>query len=76
MRKQYDMLNNVLLPRLAEEHLHFIHRGDWDSAQKKWLAKYYHDEIVPVLTPLTLDPSRPFPRILNKSLNFVVRLDG
>lgn len=76
VRQQYDLLNNVILPALAEEQVHFIHRGDWSAAQKNWLSHYYHDEIVPVLTPLTLDPSRPFPRILNKSLNFVVRLDG
>ena len=74
--RQYDMLNNVILPKLAAEQINFVHRGDWTAPQKNWLSHYYHDEIVPVLTPLTLDPSRPFPRILNKSLNFVVRLDG
>ena len=76
VEQQYDMLNNVILPELAKEQIYFVHRGDWSAAQRKWLSHYYHDEIVPVLTPLTLDPSRPFPRILNKSLNFVVRLDG
>jgi polyphosphate kinase len=74
--QQYDMLNNVILPQLAQEQIHFVQRSNWTAAQQKWLSNYYHDEIVPVLTPLTLDPSRPFPRILNKSLNFVVRLDG
>jgi len=74
--QQYDMLNDVILPELAREQIHFVQRGDWTPAQMKWLDNYYQDEIVPVLTPLTLDPSRPFPRILNKSLNFVVRLDG
>ena len=76
VRQQYEMLNSAILPELAKEQIHFVHRGDWTAAQKNWLGHYYHDEIVPVLTPLTLDPSRPFPRILNKSLNFVVRLDG
>ena len=76
VRQQYEMLNNVVLPQLAQEQIHFVHRSDWNAAQKRWLSRYYHDEIVPVLTPLTLDPSRPFPRILNKSLNFVVRLNG
>ncbi|MDX1404219.1 MAG: polyphosphate kinase 1 [Woeseiaceae bacterium] len=76
VRQQYDLLNNEILPALAEEKIHFLHRSDWTAAQKNWLAHYYEDEIVPVLTPLTIDPSRPFPRILNKSLNFVVRLDG
>ena len=74
--EQYQMLNDVLLPRLAEEQIHFIERANWTDEQTAWLADYYNREIVPVLTPLTLDPSRPFPRIMNKSLNFIVRLQG
>lgn len=76
VRQQYDLLNNEIFPALADENINFLHRSDWTAAQKSWLSHYYQDEIVPVLTPLTIDPSRPFPRILNKSLNFVVRLDG
>ena len=76
VKQQYDMLNKVLLPELAEEHIHFIQRSEWTPDQEEWLKAYYHDEVVPVLTPLTLDPSRPFPRTLNKSLNFIVRLKG
>lgn len=76
VRQQYELLNKDILPALAEEQIHFLHRADWSATQKNWLSHYFQDEILPVLTPLTLDPSRPFPRILNKSLNFVVRLDG
>jgi polyphosphate kinase len=76
VRQQYDLLNNSILPELAGEQIHFIHRTDWTEEQKVWLSDFYNNEIVPVLTPLTLDPSRPFPRILNKSLNFIVRLKG
>jgi polyphosphate kinase len=76
VRHQYELLKNDILPALAKEQIHFLHRADWTATQKNWLGHYYHDEIVPVLTPITIDPSRPFPRILNKSLNFVVRLDG
>ncbi|MFT5501059.1 MAG: polyphosphate kinase [Woeseiaceae bacterium] len=76
VKQQYDSLNKVLLPALANEHIRFVQRSDWTDDQRTWLEQYYHDEIVPVLTPLTLDPSRPFPRILNKSLNFLVRLRG
>jgi polyphosphate kinase len=76
VRQQYDLLNKNILPELAKGQIHFLHRADWTAVQKNWLRNYYQDEIVPVLTPLTIDPSRPFPRILNKSLNFVVRLDG
>lgn len=74
--KQYELLNKVLLPALAKERIHFIQRADWNDEQLKWLNDFYNREIVPVLTPMTLDPSRPFPRILNKSLNFIVRLCG
>lgn len=76
VQQQYNQLNNVILPALADEQIHFIHRSDWTEEQRDWLSDFYKNEIVPVLTPLTLDPSRPFPRILNKSLNFIVRLKG
>jgi polyphosphate kinase len=74
--KQYELLNTVLLPALAEAQIHFLHRHEWNDAQRAWISAFYHEEVVPVLSPLTLDPSRPFPRILNKSLNFLVRLKG
>lgn len=76
VRRQYEMLNDVLLPALADVHISFLHRHEWNDEQREWLSAFYHEEIVPVLTPLTLDPSRPFPRTLNKSLNFIVRLKG
>jgi polyphosphate kinase len=76
VRQQYDLLNETILPELEQEGIRFLQRGDWTSRQRKWLSGYFEQEIVPVLTPLTLDPSRPFPRMLNKSLNFIVRLKG
>ncbi len=74
--QQYKLLNNDILPALAAERIRFLQRSDWTRDQKRWLNDFFDDEIVPVLTPLTLDPSRPFPQILNKSLNFIVRLKG
>ena len=76
VRLQYEVLNKTLLPALAEEKIHFLPRGVWNDEQRDWLTDFYYREILPVLTPLTLDPSRPFPRTLNKSLNFIVRLKG
>ncbi|HET6630187.1 MAG TPA: polyphosphate kinase 1 [Woeseiaceae bacterium] len=76
VKEQYDLLNGTLLPGLARERIRFLQRADWTAAQRKWLSAYFAQEIVPVLTPLTLDPSRPFPKVLNKSLNFIVRLKG
>ena len=74
--QQYRLLNDDLIPALAEYGVHFVRRDQWSTAQREWLHRYFHDQVLPVLTPLTLDPSRPFPRLLNKSLNFIVALKG
>lgn len=76
VRDQYELLNTTILPKLAAAQIRFPQRSEWSEAKKNWMNHYFRDEIVPVLTPITLDPSRPFPRILNKSLNFIVRLQG
>lgn len=74
--QQYEMLNKVIIPEFANESIFFPLSDDWTPEQRSWLKDFFRKEIVPVLTPLTLDPSRPFPRLLNKSLNFVLRLKG
>ena len=76
VERQYRLLNEGLIPALAENGVHFIRRDQWTDGQRDWLHAYFHDQVLPVLTPLTLDPARPFPRILNKSLNFIVALKG
>ena len=76
VRQQYELLNEVLFPELAAAGVRFVRSEDWTDEQQEWLAEYFREQVVPVLTPLTFDPSRPFPRILNKSLNFIVRLHG
>lgn len=73
---QYRILNDVIFPKLSESGLHFTQSHEWTEEQQAWLAEYFREQVVPVLTPLTFDPSRPFPRILNKSLNFILRLHG
>ncbi|HNP65973.1 MAG TPA: polyphosphate kinase 1 [Woeseiaceae bacterium] len=73
---QYRLLNDDLLPELANAGVRFLASADWNKKQKAWLDKYFNEQVVPVLTPLTFDPARPFPRVLNKSLNFIVRLRG
>jgi polyphosphate kinase len=74
--EQYRVLNDELIPTLRDAGIRFVRREHWSPAQKIWLEQYFRTEIVPVLSPTTLDPTRPFPRILNKSLNFIVSLDG
>src|SRR5690606_14520447 len=73
---QYQCWNEVLRPALAEAGVRIISRGDWNARHKRWLRAYFHNEIMPVLSPVGLDPAHPFPRILNKSLNVVVVLSG
>ncbi len=76
VEQQYRLLNDVLIPELDAEGIRFIRRTRWNRAQQQWLRTYFENEIEPVLSPVTLDPARPFPRILNKSLNFIVGLRG
>lgn len=76
VEQQYELLNEVLFPELTRAGMRFLQSHEWNDAQQAWLSEYFDEQVVPVLTPLTFDPSRPFPRILNKSLNFIVRLHG
>lgn len=76
VQQQYQFLNNVLLPDLAAAGVRFVESPAWSDEQREWLHDYFLQQVVPVLTPLTFDPSRPFPKVLNKSLNFIVRLEG
>ncbi|MGO1460865.1 MAG: polyphosphate kinase 1 [Marinobacter sp.] len=74
--EQYDILNHVLIPEMEKEHIHFVRRREWTPEQAEWVRNYFNDEVLPVVSPIGLDPSHPFPRLVNKSLNFIVELDG
>jgi polyphosphate kinase len=74
--EQYRVLNDELLPQLAEKEIYFLKRSEWNKTQASWIKRYFNRELMPVLSPIGLDPSHPFPRILNKSLNFLVSLEG
>ena len=76
VQEQYRLLNEELFPQLESAGVHIIHGDDWTDEQRVWLEQYFLEQVLPVLTPLTFDPARPFPRVLNKSLNFIVRLHG
>jgi polyphosphate kinase len=64
------------MPALEKQGISLQGRAAWSAAAEKWLERYFENEIEPVLSPLGLDPARPFPRIQNKSLNFIVHLRG
>ncbi|KRG41317.1 polyphosphate kinase [Stenotrophomonas panacihumi] len=74
--QQYHCWNQILRPALAEAGVAVLGRNSWTARQKRWLRAYFRNEIMPVLSPLGLDPAHPFPKILNKTLNIVVVLEG
>jgi polyphosphate kinase len=74
--RQYELLNGTLMPALAAQGVVFHMSATWTETQRNWAEQLFLDEIEPLLTPIALDPAHPFPRILNKSLNFIVELDG
>ncbi len=74
--EQYQLLNDVLMPELAMNGVVFVSPETWTDAQAVWIADYFAREVEPVLSPLALDPARPFPKILNKSLNFAIVVEG
>ncbi|QCU90879.1 polyphosphate kinase 1 [Thiomicrorhabdus sediminis] len=76
VEEQYHTLNHVLIPALRKENIRFLRRTHWDDVQKNWLSDYFKDSLQPVLSAVGLDPSHPFPKVLNKSLNFIVSLEG
>lgn len=76
VKKQYEILNHAVLPELQSRGIQFIQYQDILEKHKAWIAKYFAKEVQPVLTPISLDPSHPFPRLVNKSLNFIVSLEG
>ena len=76
VEEQYHTLNHVLIPELQKENIRFLRRNHWTEQHREWIKSYFEASLQPVLSPMGLDPSHPFPRILNKSLNFIVSLEG
>ncbi len=76
IERQYRILNEEILPKLREEDICFLRRGELTPTQSAWVKKYFQEQVAPVLTPISLDPAHPFPRLVNKSLNFIVTLEG
>src|SRR5471032_444354 len=74
--RQYAILNDILLPELEKHQVRFIRRRYWTAKLKAWVRRYFRDEIAPIITPIGLDPTHPFPLLVNKSLNFIVELEG
>lgn len=76
VEEQYSVLNDVLLPELEQQGIRVMPRSMWTDTHTEWLEQYFQEEILPILSPIGLDSAHPFPRLLNKSLNFIVSLVG
>ena len=76
INEQYQLLNEHILPALARENIVFLKRNEINETQSLWLKDYFNQQIKPIITPISLDSAHPFPKLLNKSLNFIIALEG
>ena len=76
VKVQYRLLQRSVLTALRMRDISFLRRHEWDKAQRQWIRQYFRRNILPILSPLGLDSRHPFPRVQNKSLNFMVKLAG
>ncbi len=68
--EQYSTFSRMLLPKLLEEGLRFVkHHEDLSEEEKNFVDEYFKENVYPVLTPMAVDSSRPFPLVRNKTLN-------
>lgn len=74
--RQYALYNDDLTPALAKQGIRIVSHGDRNAIQRRWVKQYFEREVRPLLIPVGLDPSHPFPQVANKSLNFIVHLGG
>ena len=74
--RQYALYNDELLPAFGKLGIRILSHGERNEDQRRWVKAYFEREVRPLLIPVGLDPSHPFPQVANKSLNFIVRLSG
>jgi polyphosphate kinase len=74
--RQYTLYNEQLMPAFERAGIRIVSHGERNAAQRAWVRQYFEREVRPLLIPVGLDPSHPFPQVANKSLNFIVRLGG
>ena len=73
---QYAVFNDVVMPLLGKQGIVVLSHIDRDAGQRRWVDRFFATQVKPLLVPVGLDPSHPFPQVANKSLNFVARLAG
>jgi polyphosphate kinase len=76
IERLYKFFNTKLLPEMRKENIYFYHAKDWTEDIKMWVKHYFKNEVLPIVSPIALDLAHPFPQLFNKSLNFIVSLQG
>jgi polyphosphate kinase len=74
--EQYALFNDVVMPALEREGIVVLNHAQRNPAQRAWVQRFFESQVRPLLVPVSLDPSHPFPLVANKSLNFIARLGG
>ena len=74
--EQYLLFNDQLLPELEKQGIRFLRRAEWTREQEDWIRTYFAEQVLPIVSPIRLDPAHPFPRVLNKALHFIVSCEG
>jgi polyphosphate kinase len=74
--EQYRVFNEEVVPALQARGLTVLSHAERNAAQREWVARFFEQQVRPLLMPVGLDPSHPFPQVANKSLNFICRLEG
>ena len=76
VERKFKLLQEDILPKLEKAGVKFFPSTEWTPEIKRWAKTFFDKELVPLLTPIALDPAHPFPKVINKSLNFLVTLEG
>lgn len=76
VKEQYDVWNEMIIPALTKDKIRLLRRTQWKPMVSRWVQRYFNAEVLPILSPIGLDPAHPFPRVLNKNLYFIISLEG
>ena len=74
--EQYALFNDGVMPALQREGIVVLNHAERNEAQRKWVQRFFETQVRPLLVPVSLDPSHPFPLVANKALNFIARVGG
>jgi polyphosphate kinase len=76
INEQYAIFNDIVMPALHQQGIVVLNHAERNAAQRQWVKRFFESQVRPLLVPVSLDPSHPFPLVANKSLNFIARLGG